>query len=176
VVIGYLLDVGHEMADGAAGDIRLRALREEDLPTLFEIQRDDTAQHLAAFTDESASHDREAYLRKFRRILADDATVNRVVEVSGEIVGSVAAFPIQGHTELTYWIRKDWWGRGVATAAVAALLDEVAVRPLYARVAEDNLGSVRVLERNGFVLVGSEDAYANARGATITELIFKLPG
>jgi ribosomal-protein-alanine N-acetyltransferase len=161
--------------EDAARDIRLRALQEDDLPTLFEIQLDDTARHLAAFTDES-THDRDAYLRKFRRILANDATVNRVVEVGGEIVGSVAVFPIQGYTELTYWIRKEWWGRGVATAAVAALLDEVAVRPLRARVAEDNLGSVRVLERNGFVLVGSEEAYAEARRETITELIFTLPG
>jgi hypothetical protein len=60
----------------------------------------------------------------------------------------------------------------VATAAVAALLDEVTVRPIHARVAEDNLGSIRVLERNGFVLVGSEDSFAAARQATITELIF----
>jgi ribosomal-protein-alanine N-acetyltransferase len=62
----------------------------------------------------------------------------------------------------------------VATAAVAVLLKEVTVRPLRARVAEDNHGSIRVLERNGFVLVGSEDSFSAARQATITELIFKL--
>jgi [ribosomal protein S5]-alanine N-acetyltransferase len=86
----------------------------------------------------------------------------------------VGAYPVEGDMEVTYWIRRDWWGRGVATAAVAALLDEVTVRPFYGRVAEDNLGSVRVLERNGFVLVGSEDSFAAGRQATITELIFKL--
>jgi RimJ/RimL family protein N-acetyltransferase len=48
------------------------------------------------------------------------------------------------------------------------------VRPLHGRVAEENLGSVRVLERNGFVLVGSEDSFAGARQVTITELIFKV--
>ena len=163
------------MADEVAGNVVLRALAEDDLPTLFAIQLDDTAQHMAAFTDDSA-HDLDAYLTKFRRILADESIVNRVVEVAGEVVGSVAVFPIQGDVELTYWIRKDWWGRGVATAAVAAMLREVTVRPLEARVAEDNLGSVRVLEQNGFVRVGSEDSYAEARRATITELIFRLPG
>lgn len=162
------------MADNVAGGVSLRALREDDLPTMFEIQLDDTAQHLAAFTDDKTARDRDAYLQKFRKILANDAIVTKVVEIGGEIVGSVAAFPVEGDTEVTYWIRKDWWGRGVATAAVAALLDEVTVRPVYGRVAEDNLGSVRVLERNGFVLVGSEDAFASARQATITELIFKL--
>jgi len=163
------------MAGDLAGGVSLRALRADDLPTLFEIQLDDTAQHLAAFTGKTA-RDRDAYLQKFRKILANNAIVTKVVEIGGEVVGSVAAFPVEGDTEVTYWIRKDWWGRGVATAAVAALLDEVTVRPLYGRVAEDNLGSVRVLERNGFVLVGSEESFADARQETITELIFKLPG
>lgn len=161
------------MSDNVAGEVSLRALREDDLPTMFEIQLDDTAQHLAAFVGQDA-RDRDAYLQKFRKILADDAIVTKVVEVGGEVVGSVAVFPIEGDTEITYWIRKDWWGRGVATGAVAALLDEVTARPLYGRVAEDNLGSIRVLERNGFVLVGSEESFADARQATITELIFKL--
>lgn len=163
------------MADNVAGGVSLRALREDDLPTMFEIQLDDAAQRLAAFTDTTA-RDRDAYVQKFRKILANDAIVTKVVEIGGEVVGSVAAFPIEGDTEVTYWIRTDWWGRGVATAAVAALLDEVTVRPLYGRVAEDNIGSVRVLERNGFVLVGSEDSFAAARQATVTELIFKLSG
>ena len=161
------------MADNVAGEISLRTLREDDLPTMFEIQLDDTAQHLAAFTDKTA-RDRDAYLQKWRKILANDAVITKVVEIGGEVVGSVGAYPVEGDIEVTYWIRKDCWGRGVATAAVAALLDEVTVRPLYGRVAEDNLGSVRVLERNGFVLVGREDSFAAGRQATITELIFKL--
>jgi [ribosomal protein S5]-alanine N-acetyltransferase len=161
------------MADNVAGKISLRPLREDDLPTMFEIQLDDTAQRLAAFTDKTA-RDRDAYLEKFRKILADDAVITKVVEIDGEVVGSVATYSIEGDSEVTYWIRRDWWGRGVATAAVAALLKEVTVRPIRARVAEDNHGSIRVLKRNGFVLIGSEDSFSAARRATITELIFKL--
>lgn len=162
------------MADDVARNISLRPLREDDVPTLFEIQLDDTAQHLAAFTDEKTARDSDAFLRKHRKILADDAIVNRVIEIDGEVVGSVATFPIEGDMEITYWIHKDWWGRGVASAAVAALLDEVKVRPIFGRVVADNLGSVRVLERNGFVPAGSEDSFAPGRQATVTELIFKL--
>jgi hypothetical protein len=105
-------------------------MREDDLPTLFEIQLDDTAQHLAAFVNETA-RDREAYLRKWRKILADDAIFKRVIERDGEVVGSVGSYPIEGDTEVTYWIRKDCWGQGVATAALAMLLTEVTVRPLH---------------------------------------------
>lgn len=161
------------MSQDLTGALSLRALREEDLPRLFEIQLDEEARHLAAFVTEEAK-DREAYLAKHRKILADPETTNRGVEVDGELVGSVATFPIEGNIELTYWIRRDMWGRGVATAAVAELLEEVAVRPIRARVVEDNTGSVLVLERNGFVRVGSEDAFAAGRRATVTELIYKL--
>ncbi|WP_369174201.1 GNAT family N-acetyltransferase [Streptomyces sp. R28] len=164
------------MTDNGARDISLRPLTEDDITVLFEIQLDEDAQRLAAFTDAETARDANAFERKYRKILADDAIVNRIVEVRGEVVGSVATFPMEGDTELTYWIRKDWWGKGVATAAVAALLDEVKHRPIHARVVEDNTGSVRVLERNGFVRVGSEDSFAPGRRATVTELIFMLAG
>jgi [ribosomal protein S5]-alanine N-acetyltransferase len=162
------------MVDDPALRVRVRPLREEDLPALFEIQLDAAAQRLAAFTDEATAHDRDAYVAKFRRLLADEAVLLRAVEVEGEVVGSVAAFPIEGDVEVTYWIRADWWGRGVATAALAALLAEAPARPLHARVAADNAGSIRVLERNGFVRVGSEESFAPARRATVTELILRL--
>ncbi|MFE2810961.1 GNAT family N-acetyltransferase [Streptomyces nigra] len=164
------------MTENGARDISLRPLTEDDIPVLFEIQLDEDAQWLAAFTDAGAARDAAAFEQKYRKILADEEIVNRVVEVGGEVVGSVATFPMEGDIELTYWIRKDWWGRGVATAAVAGLLEEVKHRPLHARVVEDNTGSVRVLERNGFVRVGSEDSFAPGRQATVTELIFMLAG
>jgi ribosomal-protein-alanine N-acetyltransferase len=154
-------------------NITLRPAGEDDLPTLFEIQLDEEAQYLAAFVGEAA-RDREAYLDKYRKILANPEITTKVVEVDGEVVGSVAAFPMEGDIELTYWIRKDMWGRGVATAAVAALLEDVTVRPIHARVVEDNTGSARVLERNGFVRIGSEDAFAEARQAAVTEITYKL--
>jgi [ribosomal protein S5]-alanine N-acetyltransferase len=164
---------GNAMPEGVTGQVSLRPLREEDLPRLFEIQLDEEARYLAAFVTEE-TRDREAYLAKHRKILAAPGITNRGVEVDGELVGSVAVFPIEGDIELTYWIRRDLWGRGVATAAVAGLLKEVAVRPIRARVVQDNTGSVRVLERNGFVRMGSEDAFADGRQATVTELIYKL--
>lgn len=161
------------MADSVARVISLRTMREDDLPTMFEIQLDNTAQHLAAFIDNTA-RDRDAYIEKRRKFLANEAIIMKVVEVGGEVVGSVGTYPIEGDNQVTYWIRKDCWGQGIATAALAALLKEVAVRPLYGQVAEDNIGSVRVLERNGFALVGNEESFAPGRQATITELIFKL--
>ncbi|NEA42002.1 GNAT family N-acetyltransferase [Streptomyces sp. SID11385] len=148
-------------------------MREGDLPLLYEMQLDEEARRLAAFVSEE-TRDGAAFVAKHRKILADPAITFRGVEVAGELVGSAAVFPIEQDIELAYWVRRDLWGRGVATAAVAALLKEVTARPVHARVVADNPGSVRVLERNGFVRIGSEDSYADGRGATVTELVLRL--
>lgn len=148
-------------------------MTDEDLDVLVDIQDDAVAQHMAAFTSRGPDA-RDRYLAKWRTILADDAIIKKVVVLEGEVVGSAGAFVVDGETEVTYWIRRDLWGRGVATAALAELLNEVTVRPLWARAAADNVGSARVLLRNGFVPVGEETSYAEARGAEITEHVYRL--
>lgn len=153
-------------------DFFVREIREADLPVLFEIQTDPDGQYMAAFTD--TSNDREKYLRKHRQLLTDDTVRQRAIVVDGEVAGSVASFVMEGDTEVTYWIRRDFWGRGIATRALAALLEEVQVRPVLARAAHDNVASIRVLERNGFVRVGEEESFAEARQGEIREIIFRL--
>lgn len=154
--------------------VTFRPISEADLPTLFEIQLDAEGQAMAAFTDPKTSDDLDAYLRKWRALLANGAVFTRAVLVDGVLVGSVGSFEMLGDTEVTYWIRKDHWGHGIATAALADLLREVTHRPLFGRVAADNAGSARVLERNGFERIGEETSFAQARGAEIRELIYRL--
>ncbi|HET8527104.1 MAG TPA: GNAT family N-acetyltransferase [Actinomycetota bacterium] len=151
----------------------LRDMTEGDLDVLFDIQDDDIARHMAAFTSPDGS-DRDSYIARFRRLLADDTITNKVILVDEEVVGSIASFVLDGDTEVTYWIRRDRWGRGIATAALAELLREVTVRPVFARVAADNAGSAKVLLRNGFTRVGEDTGYARARAAEITEHIYRL--
>jgi RimJ/RimL family protein N-acetyltransferase len=47
---------------------------------------------------------------------------------------------------------------------------------MYARVAQDNLGSRRILEKCGFQVIGETKGFANARGQEIEELLLVLPG
>ena len=153
-------------------DISIRDVLEADLEVLFEIQTDADGQFMAAFTD--TSNDREKYLRKHRQLLADDGVVQKVIVVDGEVVGSVASFVLDGDREVTYWIRREFWGRGIATKALAVLLGDVTVRPVFARAVHDNIGSIRVLERNGFVRIGEEESFAEARRGDVREIIFRL--
>ena len=97
-----------------------------------------------------------------------------MVTCDGQVVGSIASFPIEGQTEITYWIDRAAWGRGIATRAVALLLDLVPYRPLYARAASDNTGSLRVLHKSGFTDIATEISYATGRNADIQETILRL--
>jgi len=79
-----------------------------------------------------------------------------------------------GQQLLGYWVGREWWGRGVATRAVALLAEEVPVRPLHAHVAAHNLGSIRVLEKCGFRRDREQEATAFAPDDGIEELVFVL--
>jgi RimJ/RimL family protein N-acetyltransferase len=69
----------------------------------------------------------------------------------------VVSWTQDGVREVGYWIGKAYWGKGIATAALAEFLAVEPTRPLYAHVARHNLGSVRVLEKCGFARVGGDE-------------------
>ena len=137
------------MADGVV----LRAVEPADLPILFEHQRDPAGITMAGV----GGRDRAAFDEHWGRILADDDTLIRTVVLDGEVAGHVLSFERDGRREVGYWIGRDHWGRGVATAALVAFLGEDDARPLHAGVLTANVGSLRVLEKCGFAVCGEED-------------------
>ncbi|MFD7027825.1 GNAT family N-acetyltransferase [Streptomyces sp. NPDC059917] len=151
--------------------IFLREVRDSDLPAFREHACDPAARHMAAFV-----HDRdpEAFDAHWARIRADRAIVMRTVLVEGQVVGHVAAYGPPDEREVTYWIARAHWGRGIATAALAELLELEAARPVHARAAADNAASIRVLEKCGFVLTGRDRGFADARDAEIDEVLLTL--
>jgi RimJ/RimL family protein N-acetyltransferase len=81
---------------------------------------------------------------------------------------------MEGDAEITYWIDKKFWGQGVATKALKDLLMIEKTRPVFGRVAFDNLGSQKVLENCGFIRIGTDKGFANARQTEIEEFIYRL--
>ena len=156
-------------------DVMLRDVSERDLEIFFEQQRDPAANHMAAFTAKDPA-DRMAFTAKWAKILGDDSITKRTILFDGKIAGSVSAFvaPWSGNLEVTYWIGREFWGKGIATKALALLLSAVKTRPLYARAARDNFASLRVLEKCGFSIVGYERGFACARGEEIEEVVLEL--
>ncbi|MFF7067919.1 GNAT family N-acetyltransferase [Streptomyces pseudovenezuelae] len=152
--------------------IVLREVHDSDLPVFFRQMNDPEAVHMAAFTPKDPA-DRDAFDAHWERIRASDA-VHRTVLLDGDVVGSASVYGEPGEREVTYWIDRAYWGRGVATAALRELVAQVPERPLYARAAADNTGSLRVLEKCGFRVSAQASGYAHARGAEIDELVLTL--
>ena len=146
--------------------VRLRAVRDEDLPVLFEHQLDAEANRMAAFRP----RDRDAFMAHWARILDDPTVLVRAIETDGTVVGNVGSWTGPGVRLVGYWIGREHWGRGIATAALRAFLEEDRSRPLHALVATRNLGSIRVLEKCGFER--SEEELAT--GDDVEELVFRL--
>jgi RimJ/RimL family protein N-acetyltransferase len=156
-------------------DLLLRDVIEDDLPIFFKQQLDSDANYMAAFTAKNPA-DRDAFTSHWNKILGDHTTTNRTILFAGQVVGHIASFERFGKPEVTYWIGKEYWGKGLATRALAEFLGQVKVRPLYARAAKDNTASIRVLEKCGFEISGQDKGFSHARGKEVEEFILELRG
>ena len=156
-----------------ARDVALRDVTGGGLSIFFDQQLDSTANHMAAFTCEDPAA-RDAFDAHWTKILGDDTIATKTIVFGGNVAGHVASVERFGQPEVTYWIGKEYWGNGVATRALLAFLEYVKVRPLYARAAKDNVASLRVLEKCGFVIAGQDKGFSNARGEEVEEFILTL--
>ena len=155
-------------------ELVLRNVVNDDLPIFFEYQLDQEANFMAAFTAKDPTN-QEAFMAHWHRILADQTNIIQTILVNGQVAGSVSSYEEEGKPEVTYWIGKEYWGKGIATRALKEFLAQKnQIRPIYARVAKDNLGSRRVLEKCGFKIIGESKGFANARGQEIEELLLEL--
>jgi RimJ/RimL family protein N-acetyltransferase len=151
----------------------LRDVAESDLPIIFEHQKDPEANRMAAFVWRDPA-DRRAFLTHWRRILSDPSGITKSILWNGQIAGTVGIFAWDGKPHVTYWIGKEFWGKGIATQALTELLRLVNERPLYASAAGDNVASIRVLEKCGFAMRGSARAFAGIRNSEVDEVFFEL--
>ncbi|MEU5636989.1 GNAT family N-acetyltransferase [Streptomyces rishiriensis] len=152
--------------------IALRRVHDSDLPVFFRQMNDPESLEMAAFTPKDPA-DRDAFDAHWQRIRAS-SDVLRTILADGDVVGSAAVYGQPGEREVTYWVDRAYWGRGIATQALAALLSEVRERPLFARAAADNTGSLRVLAKCGFRPTARAAGFANARGRETEEIVLRL--
>ena len=153
--------------------IALHPVEDADLPIFFAQQLDPDANWMAAFTADDP-HDQAAFAAHWARIRSTPSILLRTIRLGDAVAGYLGSFDRWGDREVTYWLGREFWGRGIATAALGQFLAEIPQRPLTARAAADNLASIRVLEKCGFVLASRERGFAAARGAEIEEVILRL--
>lgn len=91
--------------------ITLRTTELSDLAVFFQYQLDEEAGYMAAFMPKNHT-DKEAYIEKWTRLIADPTISIRTILYQDNIVGVVSKFMMHGDAEITYWIDKPFWGAG----------------------------------------------------------------
>jgi RimJ/RimL family protein N-acetyltransferase len=153
--------------------VTLRDVIASDLPIFFEQQKDPEANYMAAFTSRDPL-DRDAFDIHWTKIMSDDTIVNKTILYNGQVAGNIAKFIMFNQPEIGYWIGKEFWGKGIATQALNAFMKIIPTRPIFAAAAKDNLASLRVLQKCGFVITGYDKGFSGARNQEIDEALLEL--
>ncbi len=158
------------MSTASSADVILRDVIEADLLTFYEQQLDPQATEMAAFP----SRARDVFLKHWARIMADDSNTLKTILSDGQVAGYICSWDQDDRREVGYWLGREFWGKGIATRALLAMLTCVSVRPLYAHVAKHNVASRRVLEKCGFHTVGADRTLSSLPGEPVEEDILRL--
>ncbi|MFA6057429.1 MAG: GNAT family N-acetyltransferase [Taibaiella sp.] len=153
--------------------ITLRETEVNDLDALFTFQSDEEAGYMAAFVNENWQN-KDAYLAKWKRLLADETIKIRTIVVDNKVVGSVLIWQLMGEPQISYGVGKEFWNKGIVTSALQQFLSIFPDRPLYGRAASDNVASIKIMTKCGFKKINEEQSYAHARQKEITEVVFVL--
>ena len=104
------------------------------------------------------------------------------IAVDGRLAGSIGIFRekdvYQKSAELGYWLGRDYWGRGIMTWSVgkicAEALEQWDIVRIFAEPFARNLGSRRVLEKNGFRLEGIKKKSVYKAGELLDSCMYAL--
>ena len=102
--------------------------------------------------------------------LEDVWAIDGTVTGQGEVLGLISLERLdRGQSEIGFWVAPAFWNTGIASEAVAALVEANPhkARTLFADVFQDNPVSARVLTNCGFDYLGDAEAYSVARRTTV---------
>jgi len=156
-------------------DITLTDFTTEHLPALAVLANDfEVTKTLSSKPYPYTLSDAEAFLEKITNGIKAGTGGSRAVMVDGALAGEMGWFTNElGELELGYMIGRAYWGRGIASRAIALniayLIDLLAPAKIVARVMVENPASAKVLINNGFVAesVADEVCPSAARGGEV---------
>lgn len=75
----------------------------------------------------------------------------------------------RNQSEIGYWVAPPYWNTGLASDAVAALIEANPLenKTIFASVFQDNPASARVLTHCGFEYLGDAESFSVARDSTV---------
>lgn len=119
--------------------ITIREVESSDLETFSEHQLDPEAIRMAAFVCEDPK-DKAAFDAHWEEILNSSQITQKTSVAEGQVAGHIACYPDGENMNVTYWLGREFWKRGLATQALNRMLHLVVDRPIFARAAADNIG------------------------------------
>ena len=160
-------------------DAILRDWNERDIPSL--VKYADNPRIAATMRDGFPSPYTEDSARRFVA-MATEGSQNLIlaIEVDGEAAGGIGIHPLTDvyrcTAEIGYWLAEPFWGRGIVTGAVRALVpvafDRYDIARLEAGIFSDNPASMRVLEKNGFIREAVHHNAITKNGVLMDEVVF----
>ena len=153
--------------------LEIRPLDEGDVDALHRLADEfEVARWTADIPHPYSREDAEAFVAHAIELFRDNsgfAFAMTAPASDGALVGSIDLQPVgDREAEIGYWVGLPYQGRGYASEAVKAVLgfaaETLAVERIWARVAQDNLASIRVLEKNGMRLKGRGTQFWKSRG------------
>ena len=162
--------------------LRLRPLDEADAPTMARLINDiGVARMTTSIPHPFACADARRYIARLRAADEDEERVFAIEHPRDGLVGVVGLHPGAGlGPELGYWLGRPFWGRGLMTEAVTAIVDwahRIWRKPvLQSGHFADNEASAAVLIKAGFLYTGRvETRWSIARGeAAPTRMMVRL--
>jgi RimJ/RimL family protein N-acetyltransferase len=151
-------------------EVSLRDVKESDLPIFFDQQLDPEATRMADFP----SRNREAFMAHWTKSMAEKTAVLQTILSEGNVAGNIVCWRQSDERLVGYWLGREYWGKGVASAALSLFLAHVTIRPLVAHVAKHNIASVRVLQKCGFTIISREDTFSSPDGGCGEEYILMI--
>jgi ribosomal-protein-alanine N-acetyltransferase len=158
---------------GDAADLAALCVRNRELLRPFEPDRDERFFTVEGQRERAAQALEEARAgRQFRFVILDD---------EAQIAGTIGLeYVIRGASQsatVGYWVDRARNGRGLASAAVAEVVELAAtdfgLHRLQAPVRVDNLASQRVLEKNGFERIGVARSFLHVGGEWRDHVLFQ---
>jgi len=144
-------------------DLLLRETTLDDLPILFEHQRDPLANEMAVF----AARDWDAFVAHEAKIRCDPTLIRRTVVVDDEVVGSIGCFGDE-QRQVGYWYDRAVWGRGIAFSR------STSTKPHRSRTFADPTFVTATWADKGRSVTSSRKAASAVVTTDVEEIVYRL--
>ncbi len=143
--------------------IAFKPMRLEESPLIHTYASDEDVSRYIGWKLMTTLDETTAYVKEMLR--REEAGTHLYASIyerdSGVLIGTGMLFNFDDEArqaEIGYVFHKDYWGKGYASEAINAITnfagEQLGLHKVHASVVAANIGSARVLEKNGYALEG----------------------